>query len=217
MNWHSTKPALGIKAKIRNRVLRCFGRDKSGTTAVEFAMIAVPFFGLLMAIFQSGLYFLTSEALDAAVQNAARRLYTGQAQGNNISSAATFVSNYVCPTSGGTGLSSLIDCSKLIVDVRTAPTSGSFANIDTKADFYQAGSTPMFCPGGPNDIVIVRVIYPLSVIVPVLVSAGSGVGLVTAGTVNNVANNPGTKQLLLGTAVFQNEPYANGYVAPAGC
>ena len=62
-----------------------------------------------------------------------------------------------------------------------------------------------------------RVIYPLSVIVPVLVSAGSGVGLVTAGTVNNVANNPGTKQLLLGTAVFQNEPYANGYVAPAGC
>ena len=213
MRYSRATPSSSAKSRVRSCALKRFQQDRNGATAVEFGLVAVPFFGLLMVIFQSGLFFFTSEALDAAVQDAARKLYTGQAQGIGVNSAAAFVNSYVCPAKGGTGLFSLVDCTKLIVDVRTAPVSGSFANINTNADFYQAGSTPMFCPGGPNDIVIVRVIYPLPVIIPVI----TGAGVVTAGTVNDVANNPGRKQLLLGTAVFQNEPYANGYVAPHGC
>lgn len=192
----------------RPRALRRFGRDGRGATAVEFGLIAFPFIALLLALFQQGMYFFTSEALDAAVQNAARSVYTGQAQGTGVSSAASFVNTYLCPSNGGTQLSRLIDCSKVFVDVRPAPTQGSFSNIDTTADFYQSGSTTEFCPGGPGEIVIVRVIYPLPVYAP---------GLFPSGTVSNVPNNPGMKQLILGTAVFQNEPYSNGYVAPSGC
>ena len=201
---------------LAHRLLpRRFTRDTRGVTAVEFGLIAVPFLGLLLAIFQAGLSYFLSEALEAAVQNAARNLYTGQAQTAGISSASTFISNYVCPSSGGTKLSALIDCTKLIVDVRTG---SSFTTADMTADFYQASATPMFCPGGPNDIVIVRVIYPMPVYVPVIVKkTGHDVSVMTTGTVNNVANNPGSKQLLLGTAVFQNEPFSNGYVAPSGC
>ena len=199
------KPSILLPHRRRALLLRRFGRDRRGATAVEFGMIALPFIALIMAIFQQGMYFFTSEALDAAVQSAARNVYTGQAQTAGISSAANFVSTYLCPASGGTKLSSLIDCSKLFVDVRTAPTQGSFSNIDTKADFYKVGSTAQFCPGGPGDIVIVRVIYPLPVYAP---------GIFTGSTVTDVPNNAGVKQLLLGTAVFQNEPYANGY---SGC
>lgn len=196
-------------------ILTRFRRDRGGVTAVEFGLIAVPFFGLLMAIFQAGLYFFTSEALEAAVQNAARGIYTGQAQGANVASASDFVSSYLCPSNGGTKLSALIDCSKLIVDIRPAPTSGSFSGIDTNADFYQAGATTKFCLGAPNDIVVVRVVYPLPVFAPVLVTTnGSDVQQSTAGT---VVFNDGRKQMLLGTAVFQNEPFANKYVAPSGC
>lgn len=196
--------------------LRRFRDDRRGVTAIEFALISVPFFGLLMAIFQSGLYFFTSEALDAAVQDAARNIYTGQAQSANVTKSADFVSKYLCPQTGGTRLSTLIDCSQLVVDVRPAPNNGNYSGIDNGADFYQTGSATKFCLGAPSDIVVVRVIYPLPIFAPVVITTtGKDVRLSTAGSVSY--NNAGRKQLLFATAVFQNEPYANGYKAPDGC
>ena len=40
------------------RLLRRFRGDRSGATAVEFAMVSVPFFGLLFAIFETAFVFL---------------------------------------------------------------------------------------------------------------------------------------------------------------
>lgn len=195
-------------------ILRRFREDRSGVTAIEFALISVPFLGMLMAIFQAGLYFFTSEALDAAVQDAARGIYTGQIQGANVTSASDFVNNYVCPSNGGTRLSTLIDCSKLIVDIRPAPNSGSFSGINTAADFYQTGAATKFCLGAPNDIMVVRVIYPLPIFAPVLVTTtGTNAQASNAGSVS--FNSLGQKQILLATAVFQNEPFANNY--SSGC
>lgn len=207
-NPPSLSQPMSVPAQRGRALALHFGQDKRGATAVEFAIVAVPFFTLLLAIFQLGLYFFYSEAVGAAVQDAARRIYTGQAQSANVLTSSTFISSYVCPQNGGTRLSSMIDCSKLFLDVRPAPTQGSFSGIDTAPDFYQTGASPKFCMGGPTDIVVVRLIYPMPVFAP---------GLSLPGTVNDVPNNAGTKQLILGTAVFQNEPFANGYQAPNGC
>ena len=197
-----TRHLAGLPASLR--------RDERGTTAVEFGLIAVPFFGLLLAVLQTGLYFFASEALDVAVQDAARNIYTGTAQTAGVATAAAFSSKYLCPTTGGRKLPSYIDCTQLIIDVRSA---SSFAATDTTSDIYNA--TTQFCPGAPGDIVVVRVIYPLPVLIPVLGRTGSSsVGVLRTGMVNN----GGWKQILLGTAVFQNEPYdGSSYVAPAGC
>jgi Flp pilus assembly protein TadG len=198
---------------FRSFSLRSFGSDRRGATAVEFALIMIPFMGLLLALFQAGIVFFTSEALEAAVEDAARNIYTGNAQTTGVSSASQFVSTFLCPTTGGRKLPTYVDCSKLIVDVRTA---ASFSAGDTSADFWQAGSTQQFCPGGEGDIVIVRVIYPLPAILPALTGTIKSFGTSHAGLVDTVPNNAGWKQLLIGTAVFQNEPFGAS-TPPTGC
>lgn len=206
-----TPTSSGSRSSSKRRsLLRIFALDRRGVTAVEFGIVGLPFFSLLLAIFQQGFFFFFSEALSAATQNAARRIYTGQVQGDSsVTDAKSFINAYVCPPNGGgTNLSSLIDCSKLFVDVRPASSQNSFSGVDTKPDFYQSPSNAKFCLGGPNDIVVVRIIYPAPVFAP---------GLFVGAVVSDVPNNSGIKQLLMGTAVFQNEPYANGYVAPSGC
>lgn len=193
-----------------------FSSDRRGTTAIEFGLIMVPFLGLLLGIFQIGILFFTSEGLDGAVEDAARNIYTGQAQAANITTADAFRTTYLCPASGPRLLPSFIDCTKLIIDVRTAT---SFASADTALDFYKTASTNQFCPGPPGSTVIVRVAYPMPVIIPIIIGTNTqSVGILRAGMVNDVPGNPGWKQLLLGTAVFVNEPFASSnYTPPAGC
>jgi Flp pilus assembly protein TadG len=196
-------------------IWRRFKSDRRGASAVEFGLIAIPFLGLLLAIFETGLMFLNSEGLEAAVQDAARNIMTGQAQAANVSTASQFVSTYMCPSTGQRILPSFIDCTKLIVDVRTA---SNFSSADVTKSFYQTPSSQQFCPGGPGVVTIVRVLYPMPVFLPLLGGTIKSFAPITAGIVNDVPGNAGYKHLLLGTAVFQNEPYQGStYTPPAGC
>ena len=106
-------------------LLRRFRGDRSGATAVEFAMVSVPFFGLLFAIFQTAFVFLAQEGLDAATTAAARQLMTGQAQAvAAITTAAQFRNSLICnPTPPAQRmLPSFINCANLIVEsVRQTP------------------------------------------------------------------------------------------------
>lgn len=199
---------IGKSASPRKAAFCAFGRDRRGATAVEFGLISVPFFGLFLALFQIGMYFFCSEQLQAAVQSASRNIMTGTAQTAGVTTASAFASQYLCKNSN---FPSYFDCTKLIIDVRTA---ANFSSTDATKDFYKTTTT--FCPGQPGQIVIVRVIYPLPAIVPIPV-VGSG-GVLQMATVSDVPNNAGLKNLLLGTAVFQNEPAGStSYSSPSGC
>jgi Flp pilus assembly protein TadG len=57
--------------------LKRLRRDEEGATAVEFALIAVPFIMLLFGIISVCLYFFTQLYMEAAVYNAARDIRTG--------------------------------------------------------------------------------------------------------------------------------------------
>lgn len=76
MPSRSPHPRLAIR-------LRRFGRSHEGATAVEFGMIAMPFFGLMFAIIETALAFWSNQVLETAVANASRQLYTGQFQDQN--------------------------------------------------------------------------------------------------------------------------------------
>lgn len=67
------------KAKSRS-FLKRWGRDAEGTTAIEFALVAMPFFLFAFGILGLGLHFFTNNALEHAVDTAARKIRTGQAQ-----------------------------------------------------------------------------------------------------------------------------------------
>jgi len=71
---------------LRRRLLRARGAitkvadDRRGTTAIEFGMLAGPFFMLALGVMGVGLNFFTSNSLDNAVAVSTRQIRTGQAQ-----------------------------------------------------------------------------------------------------------------------------------------
>ena len=78
-------------------LVRRFRREDDGVTAVEFALVSVPFLGLLFAIFETAFVFFAVQGVEAAVNDAARMVMTGQVQYvSGISSAAEFKDKVIC-------------------------------------------------------------------------------------------------------------------------
>ncbi|MFX9397548.1 TadE/TadG family type IV pilus assembly protein, partial [Acinetobacter baumannii] len=77
-----------------------------GSTAVEFAILAPLFIGLLISILDTGIYFFAQNVLQAAAVQSGRSFLTGQAQASNLTEAQ-FVSR-VCPS-----IQALFNCGSL--------------------------------------------------------------------------------------------------------
>lgn len=179
----------GIWTRAKRRSRRLFvGFNESGSAAVDFALVLLPFLMVLMAIIESGLVLLASSVLDTATANSARLILTGQAQTSSMT-AAQFKST-VCAS-----LTVMFNCTaKLYVDVESF-SSFSAISLPAVTDAYGNLLTSNFnyLPGNPGDIVVVRLIYQWPII-----ASSLGIGLVTG------ANNTYT---LVSTAAFRNEPY----------
>lgn len=65
---------------IKN-AFRRYGRDEQGVTAIEFAIVGLPFFMLVFGILEFGLAFFVNRIVDNAVLETSRIVRTGQAQG----------------------------------------------------------------------------------------------------------------------------------------
>jgi Flp pilus assembly protein TadG len=170
------------------RKVRRFSREEDGATMVEFALVAAPFFALMYAIMETALVFFASQTLETAVSDSARLIMTGQAQGGNYT-AAQFKTS-VCAKIAG-----LFDCvNGMYVDVKTYSSFGAVDNsMPTDASGNLKVATFGYSPGGPGDIVVVKLMYQWPVYASLL-------GF-------NLSNMAGNKRLLMATAAFRNEPY----------
>ena len=88
---------------------RRWRRDDRGATALEFAIVSVPYIGIMFAILYSAVAYYYSTSIDSAVQNIANQIRGGTIQLKGLS-LSTFINNYLCPA-----LPTTIDCSKLAV------------------------------------------------------------------------------------------------------
>jgi Flp pilus assembly protein TadG len=173
------------RTEPRWRPIRAFTKDRKGATAVEFALVCVPFFALIFAIIETALVFFAGQMLESAVADASRRLLTGQTEFQDEERFKALV----CARMVG-----LFDCDGgLAVDVRVLASFGpppprpvdGAGNLDT-SDFG-------FNPGGGGDILLVRAVYPWPVVVSLL-------GF-------NLADMPDGNRLLIATSAFRNEPF----------
>ncbi|MGO3928549.1 TadE/TadG family type IV pilus assembly protein [Rhodopseudomonas pseudopalustris] len=170
-------------------LMRRFGRNRRGSAAIEFALIAPIFFGLLFAIIEVALMFFAGQVLETAVQDSARLILTGQAQGGSFSQSK--FRDDVCGRLGG-----LFTCSGVFVDVQSYGTDFSKVDISPPIDANKNFVDNMkYAPGQAGDVVVVRAFYQWPLFV-------TGLGY-------NVANLSGSKRLLTATAAFRNEPYSN--------
>lgn len=179
---------MAVRLSKPSGLLRRFLGARRGSTAVEFALVALPFITLMFGTLELGLVFMVSTTLDNATDTAARTIRTGQLQSAG-GTAASF-KTAICNEMSWLGSS----CStNLHVDVRTFT---SFANVaipdpTTNGAFDNAKTT--FVPGGGEDIVLVRVYYEWSLITPLLNQG--------------MENLSGGKRLISATAAFRNEPF----------
>lgn len=169
-----------------SRFLGRFRRANKGATAIEFAMLALPFFALLSMIIESSVVFVSTSSLDSATTQAGRLIRTGQVKAANMT-AAQFTAK-ICDN-----LVLLQDCTnKLKVDVRNFSTFGSAtfpALVDADGNVTD---TVVYQPGSAGDIVVVRAFYAWSIMSPL------SLGL------DNVSGN---KFLVNSNVAFRNEPF----------
>jgi Flp pilus assembly protein TadG len=166
-----------------------FGRAKDGSPAVEFAMIALPFFLLLYAIFDVALIFFASTTLENGVVAAARQIRTGEAQASNMT-AAQF-RTLVCDQ-----ISMLLACdARLGLDVRKFEGFGSVQFPPALDENGNLSGNQTFDPGQPGDVVVVRAFYTWPMLTP------------TVGT--QFTNMAGGNRLLETSIAFRNEPFGS--------
>jgi hypothetical protein len=73
-------PNAGFLTSRLQRKLAEWATERRGQTAVEFALIAAPFFFIIFGLMEICLIFIMSTVLEHAVSDASREIRTGQAQ-----------------------------------------------------------------------------------------------------------------------------------------
>lgn len=191
--------SLVSKAKLGKKFLR----SRDGSAAIEFAILAIPYFMVVFAIIETFLALVGEQLVVNATDTMARKLRTGQI--TSTISREEFRKQFCAE------VSILITCSadeiktpqKLYVDLRRF---NAFADIPKTIPLTPNGeyfdldvSTFGFSPGGPKSINMLRVYYRWQV---------------TADLVRPFLTKIRPKDgsmpshfLIVATDAYQNEPY----------
>lgn len=143
-------------ALIRNfrtlfiRQTKRLASQDDGVTVIEFALLALPFFALIGAILETGMFLLGSQIFDSAVDDAARSIMVGDA----VSYSAADFRTKICERTFG-----LINCPG--IKLRTRPIA-NFAVADTTNPIDEDGNWVLaeeFDAGGSRQIILVEAYY----------------------------------------------------------
>jgi Flp pilus assembly protein TadG len=183
-----------------------FRSNKNGSAAIEFAFVAPIFLGLLFAIIEVAIVFLSTQTLETAAQDSSRLIMTGQTQdairNNHLNAveAQAFFKNSLCSR-----IVALFDCQTgVYIDVRSFPSFSVISStalndlIDSNGELIPGNIK--FQPGGPGNTVIVRAFFkfPLSI-------TNLGLQLVKPRT-DGARTNP---RWLVASSAFRNEPFSS--------
>lgn len=190
MTRANTSSRVSFLGRLRRP--KAFWRANKGSAALEFAMIAMPFFALIGGVIELGLIFMAQVLLDNAMMTASREIRTG----NNQSAATTALQQI-----------QLDNFRKEVCKDMIWMTSDCRLNLALTVDNYTTfASVPMTSPvsggkfsltqnfntGPPGGIVVVRAYYQWKLFIPVLNQA--------------LARTP-DRALLTSIVTFANEPF----------
>ncbi|WP_245651308.1 TadE family protein [Paramagnetospirillum marisnigri] len=153
---------------------------------VEFALVALPAFMLMLGMVEIGLMTLDRSVVEGATREAARRIRTGAAQVSG-DAMGTFRTTFCA------NLFNLYDCDGFRFDVRTFPSFDAISLPTVQFDAAGMPSNTVFQPGGAGTVTTVRVIHRHNFGTPLVGSIMGG------GASNSVP--------VTATAVFKTEPY----------
>lgn len=173
------------------RPLKRFARAKRGSAAVEFAIVAMPFFLLTIGLAEISMMGFAQTSLDLGVSEAARQIRTGQAQLGGMSEGdirdeiCEEINNFV-----------VLECDdNLFIDVDRFDSFVDASNAENdpiqEGEFQDTGFG--YNPGAQSDIVVVRAYYRWKVLTPMFEPVFQNVS--------------GGERILVTTMMFRNEPF----------
>jgi Flp pilus assembly protein TadG len=181
---------------------------RRGAVALEFSIVATAFVVLTLSAMEVGYDLYVQEALDNAVETAARSVQVGTDNGTGLT-AAQFVKQQVCPS-----LRAVLSCNQLIVAVAMLPAqAGGSAQYDywtappVAGDVYNHFYTPlssadsgngMLCTGKAAQLMLVQAWYIGPTFVGLLIPSFSTVF------------NGQLQHITMSSAGFVNENFAGG-------
>ena len=168
------------------KVVRRFAKKDDGATVIEFAMLAGPFFLLLMAIIESSLLFFAGQLLESSVDDVARKVRTGQLK--DVASAAAFRTE-VCKD-----VKVLFDCNDLNIDMQVVATYADLGDMPGPADGEIDPDDFSYTQAGPKQIVMITVVTEWPVFTNYFQSA-----------LSDLDNN---NAVLTAVAAFKTEPFS---------
>ena len=196
---------MQLRSKTKRRNFKTIFKEDDGATAIEFAMLGLPFLALLFGIIELALIFFISSTTQHALETAARQIRTGEFQNSDGTSAAFKAK--ICDAMAGLG-----SCGNLRVDVVTSNT-GRFSDLvlaasppapdpdETEEEKEERESNPPVLPADSyadtegGDVVIVRVQYKHTLIIPTAIT--------------RLANASGNTHIITHTTAFRNEPFTS--------
>lgn len=168
-------------------MIRNWLKNEEAATAVEFAMIAMPFCYLLIGIIEMSLMFVGMSTLDSATDQAARLIRTGQVQQTNGDPEQMF-KDALCNAS-----STFLNCSLIEYEVVRMDGFADFSNYPASYDELGNFQSQGFDAGSVNDVILIRATYKYPLITPLIGSL--------------LADGDGKSKRFISTVVLETEPY----------
>jgi Flp pilus assembly protein TadG len=166
-------------------LLKRLKKDEGGAAAIEFSIVALPFFAIMFATFEIAMLYWAQGVLIESVEPQARKGMTGQIQKSGGFTPQTF-RNEICANVGG-----MFDCEKFVIDARPL---ANFTQFESRS--LLVSSANQFDLGQRGDIVMVRVGYPWQTIFPF-----------TAGITFDLSNMDGGRRMMQVTSIIRNEKF----------
>jgi Flp pilus assembly protein TadG len=214
MQQDHTGTAGGLSKKSRPKSgLRRLFRSKDGAAAIEFALLAIPYFLIVFAIIETFVAYTAEQLVANAVDTMGRKLRTG-----NITFQHTTTTNNKTEAEFRRlfcgEISILIQCSEAEITNSTATTNKlwidarsytEFSDMPTSVPVTANGDLDMsktaitYSPGGPNTKNMLRVYYKWDIITDLLRPYISNIKPTDSSRPNYF--------LIVETSVFKNEEY----------
>jgi Flp pilus assembly protein TadG len=196
-------PKAKMPKSLLGNIWHKFGRNKDGATALEFAILGLPFAALLFGIIEISVVFILTTNTEHAVSEVSREIRTGEFQ--STGGSADEFKAAVCSALSGLG-----KCDKLRVDVVSAST-GNFADLTLP-------ESPPACTGNAAEIAACEAAQP-ALPADTYTSTGSGAVVIVRvqyvhqltipSAVTGLSNAAGNTRVITATTAFRNEPFGS--------
>jgi Flp pilus assembly protein TadG len=153
----------------RFRVAR---RDRKGAVALELALLAIPYFMMVLGLCEISFDLFLQAATDLALQAGARQMEIGatvSTPAKGVTYEQEFVNSYICNTTAGR----LLICDNIHVKVEVLPAGEDFSSPDVSTGSLPVGAgdtldlsaydgtngVSVFCTAPPGQLILISAIY----------------------------------------------------------